>query len=362
LLIAYVSLFVAVEIATKALNLNQIEFRGHNLRFSRPKSYTGGATHCVTWNELLALGIDAVMNGASGMPAASMQTLGGGLGSGMIGGIGVPATSGRSPTRCVQLSNMVTQEDLDTDENYDELMEDVVGEMNKYAAAVGATVIKVEIPKGTIATEKKEGDDNLEGTGIGNIYVEFSTLEACVKAFMDLPTRKFGESYIKAAYYPEDTMAKNIFQDIVLLDASKAKKSTENEFAATLATQSGGGATGVVSAAVATADVSSFQPLPSKYAPTFGGQQPQGQIPCKIFNTHGQCKFGSECRFAHVDTSKYASTHGSSSVTVDQGGLGARGIGGSAVSVAPPVVDSAAPVGRGRGRGRTLPAWMTTEN
>jgi hypothetical protein len=60
--------FKTPEIASKALHLNQIEFGGNNLRVSRPSSYHGPAMHQVTWNELLAHGIDAVLQGASGMP------------------------------------------------------------------------------------------------------------------------------------------------------------------------------------------------------------------------------------------------------------------------------------------------------
>ena len=167
---------------------------------------------------MLALGIDAVMGGASGMPGGMGGGMRGNHGNGgmggMVGGIGGSVTTGRQPTRCLQLSNMVTQEDLATDDAYEELKEDVTGEMEKYAvAASGAAVVKIEIPKGTIgSTEVVKAEDGsvVNNSGVGNIYVEFSTLEASVKAFMDLPTRKFGESYIKAAYYPEATMSTNV--------------------------------------------------------------------------------------------------------------------------------------------------------
>ena len=82
--------FRTPDIATRALNLNQIEFGGHNLRVSRPKSYIGPQSHCVTWNELLALGIDAVLAGASGMP-----NNGGGMGGGGMGGKGGGRQGGR---------------------------------------------------------------------------------------------------------------------------------------------------------------------------------------------------------------------------------------------------------------------------
>ena len=299
--------FKTPEIANKALHLNQIEFGGNNLRVSRPSSYHGPAMHQVTWNELLAHGIDAVLQGASGMPDTGGGGMGGiDLGLGGIGGIVVQ----RPVTRCVQLSNMVQQEDLDTDEMYQDLTDDVTGEMAKYAIAAGGDVAKVHIPKGIIA-------DDTTGS-VGNIYVEFTTLEAAVKAFMDLPTRKFGEAYIKAVYYSEDKMSKEEYIDII-------KFEEENKSVLNAATASAAAA--VTAAALGTVP----QPLLAHQL-----------IPPSVGVNHS---YGRGMQTDTSGTYKPAPGAAVSHVTGEVQILGGSG----------------APVGRGRGRGRTLPAWMTAQ-
>ena len=238
-----------------------------------------------------------------------MNTGGGGIGGidlglGGIGGIVVQ----RPVTRCLQLSNMVQQEDLDTDEMYQDLTDDVTGEMAKYAVAAGGDVAKVHIPKGIIA-------DDTTGS-VGNIYVEFTTLEAAVKAFMDLPTRKFGEAYIKAVYYSEDKMSKEEYIDII-------KFEEENKSALDAAKASAAAA--VTAAALGTVP----QPL-----------LPHQLIPPSVGVNH---TYGRGMQTDTSGTYKPAPGAAVSHVTGEVQILGGTG----------------APVGRGRGRGRTLPAWMT---
>jgi hypothetical protein len=236
----------------------------------------------------------------------------GGMGviaGGMMGMTGIGGTPQRAVTRCLQLSNMVQQEDLDTDEDYTDLTDDVTGEMTKYAVAAGGAVSKIVIPKGNIA----EGADG----GVGNIYVEFSTLEASVKAFMDLPTRKFGEAYIKAVYYPEDKMSSDSYVDILKEEEAQRK----NAAAATAA---------VLSSKPTMPTAAFIQQMP----PQQQMMPPQREMPPQ-----------------------------------PQVSGGGRGIGGGKVEVLgaapalgmPPASAPAAPGGRGRGRGRTLPAWMTAQ-
>jgi hypothetical protein len=278
--------FKTPELANRALNMNGIEFSGNPLRFNRPKSYSGPTTHSVTWTELLQLGIEAVEAGAGGGGGGGGMGGGyGGRGGMMMGMPGVggmnAAFGGRTPTRALQLSNMITPEELKDDEEFKFIVEDVATEMTKYAQQSGGTLEDVQIPR--------------DGPGVGHIYVLFSNLEAAVEAHLQLPTRKFGEQFIKAAFYAEDKLKGKEFVDVFAEEAATAAKRKE------------------MAAATAAALGSRPPPMTSQPPPALGGARGLGA----------------------------AQQGAPAPVSVLGGGVGGPG------------------QGRGRGRGMTLPAWMT---
>jgi splicing factor U2AF subunit len=288
--------FKTPELANRALNMNGIEFSGNPLRFNRPKSYTGPTTHSVTWTELLQLGIEAVESGAGGRGGMGGGGMGGGgygghggmmMGISGVGGMNA-AFGGRTPTRALQLSNMITAEELESDEEFKFIVEDVATEMTKYAQQSGGTLEDVQIPR--------------DGPGVGHIYVLFSNLEAAVEAHLQLPTRKFGEQFIKAAFYPEAKLKGKDFTDVFAEEAATAAKQKE------------------MAAATAAALGSRPPPVTSQAPPILGG---------------GGRGIGATQQLAPA---------GNRAPPILGGGIVSAGVPGE---------------GRGRGRGRTLPAWMT---
>ena len=182
---------------------------------------------------------------------------------------------------------MITPEELKDDEEFKFIVEDVATEMTKYAQQSGGTLEDVQIPR--------------EGSGVGHIYVLFSNLEAAVEAHLQLPTRKFGDKFIKAAFYDENKLKGKEFIDVFQEESASAAKRKEM--------------------AAATAAALGTRPTPTAPQSTasLGGGGARG-----------------------------LSTSQASPAAIPVLGGGSSGVGGGSGGS-----------GRGRGRGMTLPAWMT---
>lgn len=111
-------------------------------------------------------------------PAVQIQVQG--LAMSQVGGIG-PATE------VLVLMNMVSNEELTDDEEYEEILEDVKEECTKYG-----TVRSLEVPR------------PIEGVtvpGVGKVYVEFASSTDCAKAQQSLSGRKFANRVVITSYY-----------------------------------------------------------------------------------------------------------------------------------------------------------------
>jgi splicing factor U2AF 65 kDa subunit len=84
----------------------------------------------------------------------------------------------------IRLSNMTTEEDLLQDSAYDELLEDVSEECNRYG-----TVKTIEIPR--------------FAGGRGYIFVEFDDKHSAERAISKVQGRKFNGKIVEAVFYPE---------------------------------------------------------------------------------------------------------------------------------------------------------------
>jgi splicing factor U2AF subunit len=90
------------------------------------------------------------------------------------------------PTRVLSLLNMVTADDLNDDEAYEEIQEDI-----KEECTLHGTVKKVVIPRG-------------EGvSGVGKVFVEFDTPEQCSAASRALSGRKFAGNIVVCTFFSE---------------------------------------------------------------------------------------------------------------------------------------------------------------
>jgi splicing factor U2AF subunit len=108
---------------------------------------------------------------------ASMQNL----------GIDLSKGAGR-PTEVLCLMNMVTEEELAVEEEYDDILEDIRDECTKYG-----TVRSLEIPRPGVDTR-----------GVGKVFVEFASEAECQKAQAALTGRKFANRVVVTSYFDPD--------------------------------------------------------------------------------------------------------------------------------------------------------------
>jgi len=147
--------------ASNALNLNNIPFMGAQLRVSRPSKYAGPATAHQNWDDILS----KCMSGELKLPSESKKL--------------VP-----NPTRVVQLKNMLTTDDLESEEDYNEVLEETKEECSEFGA-----LRNIVIPR--------------TGVGATKIFLEYQTIEDAAKAIKALAGRTFDGRTIDAAYMDE---------------------------------------------------------------------------------------------------------------------------------------------------------------
>src|SRR5579871_2074861 len=93
-------------------------------------------------------------------------------------------------TRVLLVHNMVTGDDLMDADEYDEILQDVKEECDKFGK-----VLDLQIPRPL----GRSG----EGPGVGKVFVRFETEEGCAAAIKGLAGRKFQDRTVVASYYPE---------------------------------------------------------------------------------------------------------------------------------------------------------------
>jgi len=196
--------FAFVELRTKeeaenALNLNNIPYLGASLRVGRPSKYTGPHTPHGNWEDILAKFMSGELqlnNAASApappaavaapamaqMPAAPAMTM---------APAAVPAAV---PTRVVELKQMLTQQDLEDDEEYNDILEDTRDECSSFG-----TLKNIVIPR--------------SGPGATKIFLEYLSAEDAGKAIAGLRGRTFDGRQVGAAYFDEIKFANEDYSD-----------------------------------------------------------------------------------------------------------------------------------------------------
>lgn len=94
------------------------------------------------------------------------------------------------PTRVLTLHNMITEQDLIEDEDYEDIRDDIKGECTKYGP-----VISLQIPRPV---------PDVTVPGLGKIFVEFASVEFAQRAQLALSGRKFAGRIVVTSYIPED--------------------------------------------------------------------------------------------------------------------------------------------------------------
>ncbi|XP_017461513.1 PREDICTED: splicing factor U2AF 50 kDa subunit-like, partial [Rhagoletis zephyria] len=94
------------------------------------------------------------------------------------------------PTEVLCLLNMVTPDELRDEEEYEDILEDIKEECNKYGV-----VRSVEIPRPI---------EGVDVPGCGKVFVEFNSVMDCQKAQQALTGRKFSDRVVVTSYFDPD--------------------------------------------------------------------------------------------------------------------------------------------------------------
>ncbi|VDK51597.1 unnamed protein product [Anisakis simplex] len=94
------------------------------------------------------------------------------------------------PTEVLCLMNMVTEDELKDDEEYEDILEDIREECAKYGF-----VKSIEVPRAV---------PGVDVTGVGKVFVEFNSKQECQKAQAALTGRKFANRTVVTSYYDPD--------------------------------------------------------------------------------------------------------------------------------------------------------------
>lgn len=102
-------------------------------------------------------------------------------------------------TRILVLLNMVTDDDLATDDEYQGLLEEVQEECAKFGKLLG-----MKIPRSPSAT--------VQPSAIRKIFLEYATAQDAANAERELAGRQFGPNVVEASYYSEDEYLRGILR------------------------------------------------------------------------------------------------------------------------------------------------------
>lgn len=93
-------------------------------------------------------------------------------------------------TEVLVLMNMVAEQDLADEQEYEDILDDAKAECSKYG-----TVCSIEIPRPI---------PEVEVPGCGKVFVEFTQISECIKAQQNLTGRKFANRVVITSYYDLD--------------------------------------------------------------------------------------------------------------------------------------------------------------
>lgn len=159
------------EEAANALNLNQIPYLGTQLRVGRPSKWQGKQDQHGNWEDILAKYMSGELQlGESVTAAASAPP---------------PPPPALPTSRVVELKNMLSAQDLENPEEYNDILEDTREECAQFGA-----LVSVIIPR---ANE----------VGVTKIFLEYTSTTDAQKAIAGLSGRTFDGRKVAADYFDE---------------------------------------------------------------------------------------------------------------------------------------------------------------
>jgi hypothetical protein len=109
-------------------------------------------------------------------------------------GAGGATAPPQQATRVLVLLNMLSDEDLQTDEEYNGMKEEVEEEVAKYGK-----LISIQIPRRAVGT--------IEQSAVRKIFLEYATVQDAANAEKELAGRQFGSNVVQASFFDEQEYA-----------------------------------------------------------------------------------------------------------------------------------------------------------
>eukprot|EP00588_Corethron_pennatum_P013678 CAMPEP_0194267378 /NCGR_PEP_ID=MMETSP0169-20130528/1900_1 /TAXON_ID=218684 /ORGANISM="Corethron pennatum, Strain L29A3" /LENGTH=399 /DNA_ID=CAMNT_0039008203 /DNA_START=124 /DNA_END=1323 /DNA_ORIENTATION=+ len=193
--------FAFVELRSKeetaaALNLNNIPYLSTQLRVGRPSKYTGPLTPHGNWEDILQKYISGELqlpsqggSGAADLAAGQAAHLAAATGA---ADVAAPAELVGPATNVVVLANMLGPDDLSSDADYEDILEDTKEECAQFGSLKDVVIPRIGEP------------------GEGKIFLEYMGTEHAAAAIRGLQGRTFDGRKVEAKYFdPEKFAAKD---------------------------------------------------------------------------------------------------------------------------------------------------------
>lgn len=183
--------FRTVEEASWAISLDGILCKGQPLKIRRPHDYQP-----IPGSEPAA-SHDTARSGHGGarsplsshhMAPVVIQVPG-------LANIGTP----RVLTEVLCLMNMVEEDELRDDEEYNEILEDIQSECSKYGR-----VRSIQIPRPPPGDPPADGIGSSSVPGVGKVFVEFDSATEAQRAQVNLAGRRFSDRVVVTSYFDRE--------------------------------------------------------------------------------------------------------------------------------------------------------------
>ncbi|XP_076895630.1 splicing factor U2af large subunit B-like [Bidens hawaiensis] len=106
-----------------------------------------------------------------------------------------PVATGTPLTKVLSLTQMVTEEELIDDVEYEDILEDIKIECGKFGSLVSVVIPRPNPNSGLV-------------TGVGKVFLEYADTVSSRKAWAGLNGRRFGGNQVVVSFYPENKFSK----------------------------------------------------------------------------------------------------------------------------------------------------------
>jgi len=125
--------------------------------------------------------------------------------------LGLNINEPQTPTRIVQLCNMISADDIDHDEDYKEICEEVMKEAETFGTVVSMYIAR-PIPEEETPEMEFEMKKPKIQYGLGRIFIEYKRKEDAKRAHEGFAGRKFNSRTIVSGFFSEEKYAMKNFE------------------------------------------------------------------------------------------------------------------------------------------------------